>query len=69
MESDLATTWSNYARMKEALLTSEIARGAAEEAKRRAREDLEVEKTRSRGLFDDIDHIKKALREKEDAIL
>ena len=55
--------------MKEALLTSEIARGAVEEAKKKAREDLEAEQTRSRGLSDDIDRLKKMLREKEEAIL
>jgi tetratricopeptide (TPR) repeat protein len=69
VESDLAATQSNYARLKEALLKSEIARGAVEEAKKKAREDLEAEQACSRGLFDDIDRLKKALREKEDAIL
>jgi len=34
-----------------------------------AHEDLEAEQARSRNLSDDIDHLKKALREKEDAIL
>ena len=69
VESDLADARSNYARMKEALLTSEIARGATEEAERKAREDLEVELACSRNLSDDVNHLKKALREKEDAIL
>ena len=43
MESELAAARSNYARMKEALLNNEIARGAAKEAERKAREDLEAE--------------------------
>jgi len=51
------------------LLNSEIARGAVEEAEKKAREDLEVVQARSHGLSDDVDRLKKALREKEEAIL
>jgi hypothetical protein len=40
-----------------------------EEAERKACEDLKVEQARSHGFFDDIDRLKKALREKQDAIL
>ena len=40
-----------------------------EEVEKKAREDLEAEQARSRGLSDDIDRLKKALQEKEDAIL
>ena len=69
IESDLATARSSYAGLKVAHLKSEIAQSAAEEAEKKAREDLEVEQARSRGLSDDIDRIKRALREKEDAIL
>jgi chromosome segregation ATPase len=69
VESDLAAAWSNYAGMKEALLTTEIAQGAVEEAEKKAREDLEAEQARSRSLTNDIDRLKKALREKEDTIL
>ena len=69
VESDLAAVRSNYVGLKEALLKSELARGATEEANKKAREDLEAEQARSRGLSDDIDRLKKALQEKEDAIL
>jgi chromosome segregation ATPase len=69
VESDLAAARSAYGRVKEALLKSEIARGTIEEAKRKAHEDLEAERTRSRGLSNDIDRLKKALLEKEEAIL
>jgi len=69
IELDLAAARSAYAGLKEALLKSEIARGAMEETEKKAREDLEAERARSRGLSDDIDHLKKALLEKEDAIL
>ena len=68
MESDLAAARSAYGEVKEALLTSEIARGAVEEAKKKTREDLEVERTCSRGLSDDVDRLKKMHREKEQAI-
>jgi len=34
-----------------------------------AHEDLESERARSRSLSDDVDHLKKALQEKEDAVL
>ena len=69
MELDLAATRSTYGRVKEALLTSEIARGAAEEAEKKAHEDLEAEQTRSRGLSNEVDRLKKMLREKEETIL
>ena len=42
MESDLAAAQSAYGRVKEALLMSEIARGAMEEAEKKAHEDLEA---------------------------
>ena len=69
VESDLAAALSNYVVLKGELLKSEITRGAAEEAEKKAREDLEAERARSCSLSDDIDRLKKALREKEDAIL
>jgi hypothetical protein len=62
VESDLTTARGAYGRIKEALLKSEIARGATEEAEKNAHEDLEAERTRSHGLSDDIDHLKKMLR-------
>jgi len=69
VESDLEAARSSFAGVKEALLMSKVARGAVEEAEKKAREDLEVERAHSRGLSDDIDHLKKALRDKEDVIL
>jgi len=50
-------------------LKSEIARGTAEEAEKKAREDLEIEQIRSRGLSDNVDRLKRMLQEKEEAIL
>ena len=49
-------------------MNGEIARSAAEEAKKNALEDLEVERTRSRSIFDDVDRLKRALLEKDGAI-
>jgi hypothetical protein len=69
IESDLAAAQSAYGGLKEALLKSEIARGATEEVEKKAREDLEAERARSCGLSNDVDRLKKAQREKEDAIL
>jgi hypothetical protein len=40
-----------------------------EEAAKKARKDLETERICSRGLFDDVDRLKKMLWEKEEAIL
>ena len=50
-------------------MKSKIARGAAEEAGKKAREDLEAERIRSRSLSDDVDRLKKMLLEKEGTIL
>jgi len=69
VESDLAAARSAYGGVKEALPVSEIARGITEEARKKAREDLEAEQARSHSLFDDVDRLKKMLREKEEAIL
>ena len=49
-------------------VNGEIARSATEEAKKKAFEDLEVERARSRSLSDDVDRLKRALLEKEGAI-
>ena len=65
VESDLVAARSAYHGIKEKLLKSEIARGAAEEAEKKAHNDLEVERIRSRGLSDDVDRLKRMLREKE----
>ena len=69
VELDLVSARGNYAGLKEEFLKSELTRGAAEEAEKKAREDLEAEQARSRSLSNDIDRLKKALWEKEDAIL
>ena len=47
---------------------SEVARGTAEEAKKKALEDLEAERARSRSLSEDVDRLKRALLEKEGAV-
>jgi len=47
---------------------SEIARSAAEEAGKKAHEDLEAERAPSHGHSDDVDRLKRALFEKEGAI-
>ena len=54
--------------MKVECVNGEIARSAAEEAKKKALEDLEEERDRSRSLSDDVDRLKRALREKDGAI-
>ena len=54
--------------MKEECVKSEIARSTAEEAGKKAHEELEAERARSRGLSDDVDRLKRALLEKEGAI-
>ena len=54
--------------MKVECVNGEIARSAAEEAKKKALEDLEAERARSRSLSDDVDRLKRALLEKEGAI-
>jgi chromosome segregation ATPase len=54
--------------VKEECVKSEIARSAAEEAWKKAQEDLKAERTRSRGLSDEVDRLKRALLEKEGAI-
>jgi len=69
IESDLITARSAYRGEKEELLNREIAQGAVEEAEKKAREDLETERIRSSGLSDDVDRLKRMLREKEEAIL
>ena len=45
-------------------VNSEVARGAIEEAKKKALEDLEAERARSRNLSDDVDRLKGELLEK-----
>ena len=50
-------------------MKSEIARSTVEEAGKKAREDLEAEQARSRSLSNDVDRLKRALLEKEGAVL
>jgi len=54
--------------MKVEHVNGEIARSAAEEAKKKALEDLEAERARSRRLFDDVERLKLELLEKGGAI-
>jgi len=54
--------------MKVEYVNSEVVRSAMEEAKKKALEDLEVERARSCSLSDDVDCLKRALLEKEGAI-
>ena len=49
-------------------VNSEIARNTAEEAKKKALEDLEAERTRSHSLSDDVNRLKGELLEKSGAI-
>ena len=54
--------------MKVECVNGEIAKSAAEEAKKKALEDLEEEQARSRNLSDDDDRLKRVLLEKDGAI-
>jgi chromosome segregation ATPase len=54
--------------MKVEHVNGEIARSAAEEAKRKALEDLEAERARSRRLSNDVERLKGELLEKSGAI-
>ena len=47
---------------------NEVARGAAEDVKKKALEDLEAERARSRSLSDDVERLKGELLEKSGAI-
>jgi len=68
LKTELASTRETFQRMKVECVNGEIARSAAEEAKNKALEDLEAERTRSRSLSDDVDRLKRALLEKDGAI-
>jgi len=54
--------------MKVECVKSEITQSAAEEAKKKALEDLEAERARSRSLSNDVDRLKRAFLEKDGAI-
>jgi len=66
--TELATVRETFRRMKVECVNGEVARSAAEEAKKKALEDLEEERARSRSLSHDVDHLKRALLEKDGAI-
>ena len=68
LKTDLDSIRESFQRMKVECVNSEIARSAAEEAKKKALEDLEAERAQSRSLSDDVDRLKRALLEKEWAI-
>jgi len=68
IKAELAFAREAYREMKVECVMGEIARSAAEEAKKKALEDLEAEQARSRSLSDDVDCLKRALLEKEGAI-
>ena len=68
LKTDLDSIRESFQRMKVECVNSEIARSAIEEAQRKALEDLEEERARSRSLSDDVYHLKRALREKDGAI-
>jgi chromosome segregation ATPase len=69
IKSDLASAQEAYREIKEECVKSEIARSATEEAGKKAHEDLEAERVRSRSFSDDVDRLKGMLLEKEGAIL
>ena len=68
LQTELASARETFQRMKVECMNGEIARSAAEEAKKKALEDLEAERARSRSLSDDVDRLKRALLEKDGAI-
>ena len=68
LKADLISAREAYREVKEECVKSEIARSAVEEAEKKAQEDLEAERTRSRGLSDEVDHLKGALLQKEGAM-
>jgi len=68
IKADLASAREAYEEMKVECVKGEIARSATEEAKKKALEDLEAERARSRGLSDEVDRLKRALLEKEGAV-
>jgi len=68
LKTDLDSLRESFQRMKVEHVNGEIARSAAEEAKKKVLEDLKAERTRSRSLSDDIDRLKGELLEKNGAI-
>jgi len=68
LKTELDSLRDSFQRMKVEYVNSEVVRSATEEAKKKALEDLEAERARSRSLTDDVDRLKRALLEKEGAI-
>ena len=69
LKADLASAREVYQEMKVECVKGEIARSTAEEARKKAFEDLEAERARSHSLSDDVDRLKRALLEKDGAIV
>ena len=69
LDTDLAIARESYTGVKALIMDHAIAQGVAKENEKKAREELEKEKTRSRSLADDVDRLKKVLQDKEEAIL
>jgi len=68
LQTELTSTRETFQRMKVECVNGEIASSAAEEAKKKALEDLEAERARSRSLSDEVDRLKRALLEKDGSI-
>jgi len=68
IKANLVYAREAFQEMKVECVKGEIARSAAEEAKKKALEDLEAERARSRSLSDDVDRVMRALLEKDGAI-
>ena len=64
IKADLAAAREAYREMKVECVKGEIARSAAEEAKKKALEDLEAERARSHSLSDDVNHLKSVAGER-----
>jgi len=58
LKTDLDSIRESFRRIKVEYVDSEVARGAAEEAKKKDLADLEAERARSRSLSDDVDRLK-----------
>ena len=68
LKTDLDSLRESFQRMKVEYVNGEVARSATEEAKKKALEDLEAERARSRSLSDDVDRLKGELSEKSGAV-
>jgi len=68
LKTNLDSLRESFQRMKVEHVNGEMARSATEEAKKKALEDLEAERARSRRLSDDVKRLKGELLEKSGAI-